>query len=61
MATDTSAMNLAPSNQAYSETIATSLRYATQNGSLPQQFFGTSRLFQDSGMMEPFQFKFDTA
>ena len=37
MATDTSAVNLAPSNQVYSGTIATSLPYyyAAQNGSLP--------------------------
>ena len=32
-ATDTSAVNLAPSNQAYSGTIATSLPYTVQNGS----------------------------
>ena len=54
-------MNLAPNNQAYTGTIATSLPYAAQNGSLPQPFFGTSRLFQDTGATEPFQFKFGTA
>ena len=61
MATDTPAVNLAPNNQAYTGTIATSLPYAAQNGSLPQPFFGTSRLFQDTGTAEPFQFKFGTA
>ena len=57
MATDTSGVNLAPNNQAYT---GTSLPYAAQNGSLPQPFFGTSRLFQDTGTTEPFQFKFGT-
>ena len=61
MATDMSAVNLAPNNLACSETIATSLLYAAQNGSLPQPFLGTSRLFQDTGTSEPFQFKFGTA
>ena len=56
-----SAVNLAPNNPACSETIATSLPYAAQNGSLPQPFFGTSRLFQDTGTSEPFQFKFGIA
>ena len=61
MATDMSAVNLAPNNPACSETIVTSLPYAAQNGSLSQPFFGTSRLFQDTGTSEPFQFKFGTA
>ena len=41
---------------------ATSIPYATQNGSLPPQPFliVTSRLFQD-GSTEPFQFKFGTS
>ena len=56
MATDTSAVNLAPNNQTYSETIATSLPYAALNESLPQLFFGTSQLFQDTGTSEPFKF-----
>lgn len=39
---------------------ATSLPYAAQNGSLPQAFFGTNRLFQDAST-EPFHFKFGTS
>ena len=63
MATDaaSAAVNLAPNNQPYAGTVPTSLPYAAQNGSLPQSFFGISRLFQDTRTSEPFQFKFGTA
>lgn len=39
---------------------ATSIPYASQNGSLPQSFFGAGRLFQD-GSGEPFHFKFGSS
>ena len=59
MATEAATVNLAPNKPPYT-TVGTSLPYASQNGSLPQPFFGTSRLFQD-GTTEPFHFKFGTA
>ena len=39
---------------------AANLPFSSQNGSLPQSFFGTSRLFQDRSA-EPFHFKFGIA
>ena len=54
MATD--AMATISANKPYT---GSSLPYSSQNGSLPQPFFGTSRLFQD-GSTEPFHFKFGT-